>query len=152
MRPHPLMFDDEASPPALSPFEGADGLVSDANPSLLGLPAGESMLTARAVRPSAKAGPAVAQTLAAILEALRTAAKNGRAWRKRLDGLSAADQALVLDALGQGEVSVVLSGAPGEGDAQIHETVLPGVWIGQAQGAQGERVVWVEVGSAPRAL
>ncbi len=154
MRKHPLMWEDEGPQDGplgvLSPFGGADA----AEPSLLGLPTGEGVFRSRDVRADAEAGPAVQAMLATIADALRAAAGEGRAWRRRLDGVSPDERAVLYDALGEGEVSVVIApGAPEEGEAQIAETVLPGVWIGRACDAEGVlQTEWVEVADAPRAL
>jgi len=81
------------------------------------------------------------------------AAETGRAWRLRVDDLGAIDRKMLFDALGKGEVSIVISGGEGEGEAQIMETVLPGAWIGRATDPDGQIASqWVEVGDAPRAL
>ncbi len=100
-----------------------------------------------------EAGPAVHAELVRVHNALKAAAESGAAWRRRIDGLMPQDRQTFLDALGHGEVSVVIEGADGEGDAQVLETVLPGVWVGRAclpDGTIGSE--WVEVGDAPRAL
>lgn len=154
MRKHPLMWEDEGPQDGplgvLSPYGGDD----TASPSLLGLPNGDSLLRSRDVRADAEAGPAVHAALAKIADALHAAATEGRAARRRLDGLSPDERAMLYDALGEGEVSVVIApGVPGEGEAQIAETVLPGVWIGRAYNADGQlQTEWVEVADAPRAL
>ncbi|MGF1455714.1 MAG: hydrogenase expression/formation C-terminal domain-containing protein, partial [Alphaproteobacteria bacterium] len=108
----------------------------------------------REVRPDMTAGPAVLAMLTAFAVGLKAAAATGRAWRRRVDTLSASDRAILYDALGEGEVSMAIAGgAPGEGTVQIHEAVLPGVWIGRAEDDQGTvRAEWVEVGDAPRVL
>lgn len=153
-RENPLAWDDEGPSGVLSPFEGSDVAGPDALLKTLGLPSGEGMIRDRAVSADAQAGPAVRETLAKVAGALRAAAEDGRAWRMRLDHLNDNDLAVLFDALGEGEVSVVLSGgAPGEGEAQIQETVLAGVWVGRAMDDAGSlRAQWIEVADAPKAL
>lgn len=151
-RTNPMLWDEgEAPEGVLAPFEGSDAESSALK--ILGLPETKSMLSARDVRADENAGPIVHETLGRIEAALREAASSGRAWRLRVDGLGASDQAMLFDALGAGEVSVIISGGDGEGEAEIMETVLPGVWIGRARDTAGAVVsAWVEVGDAPRAL
>lgn len=152
MRENPLLWqDDEAPEGVLAPFEGADEMGGALR--LLGLPTAKGLVSARDVRAGEEAAPVVYETLAKIAGALKAAAETGRAWRLRVDGLSETDRAMLFDALGQGEVSVVIAGGAGEGDAQIVETVLPGVWIGRAEDTDGKMgAEWIEVGDAPRAL
>ncbi len=154
MRHGPMMWDDEAPQGVLSPFEGRDALEGDQSLSLLGLPSGEAMIRSRDVSADAAAGPAVHAALGKIADALAAAAARGVGWRYRLDGLSEEQRAVLLDALGEGEVSVVIAGgAPDEGVAHMAETILPGVWVGRAEDVDGAvKVHWVEVGDAPRAL
>lgn len=152
MRKNPLAWDDEAPQGVLSPFEGMDDVGGDL--SLLGLPTSLSALPGRNISSDLTAGPAVRTVLADVSGALDAAIRDGRAWRRRLDSLSADDRAMLADALGEGEVSVAVSGgAPGEGTVQIHETVLQGVWFGRAEDDQGTvRAEWIEVADAPRAV
>ncbi len=153
MRENPLAWDDEAPQGVLSPFEGTDEL-NTGGASLLGLPSAAGLLKVRDVRPDAKAGPAVHAMLDRIAESLGRIARKGRAWRHRVDHLSTEDRSVLYDALGEGEVSLVMSGgAPGEGDVHLQESVLPGVWIGRAYDDQNTlRSEWIEVADAPRAL
>lgn len=154
MRKNPLQWDDEAPQGVLSPFEGYDDLCSSNTPSLLGMPGGEGLLRTRDVRPDLDAGPAVQDMLAQTASALKAAAGQGRGWRRRVDQLNDTDRSVLYDALGQGEVSMAISGAaPGEGTVSIQETVLPGVWIGRAEDENAViRTEWIEVADAPRAL
>lgn len=149
---NPILGEEDApAEGVLSPFEGSDegGDVL----SLLGLPASSSMMGVRDLPAAEEAGPAVYEELMRIRDALDAAAKTGRAWRRRIDGLSASDRQVLLDALGHGEVSVVVSGAKDEGEAQLVETVLPGVWIGRASQTDGRiGAEWVEVGDCPRVV
>lgn len=150
MRKNPMAWEDvEEAQGVLSPSEGLD----EGGPSLLGL-SGQSMLTARDVRPDADAGPAVREALARVADALAEAADHGTPAWQGLDDLLESDRQVLFDALGTGEVSMVLAGAgPHEGEAQIYETVLPGVWVGQAESKDGAvRTHWLEVADAPRAL
>lgn len=152
MRDNPLKWDDEAPQGVLAPFEGVDGLSPP--PSLLGLPSGSSWLTARSLRSDAMAGPSVRATLDEVATALSAASAGQGGWRRYLSDVSENDRAMVFDALGEGEVSILISAAAtGAWDAQIQESVLPGVWIGRAIDETGTvRSEIIEVGSAPRAL
>lgn len=149
---HPLLGEEDApAEGVLSPYEGSDD--GDNALSVLGLASNTSLFGARDVRASEEAGPVVYDTLARIRDALADAAKSGRAWRLRVDHLPDDQQQILFDALGQGEVSVIIEGADGEGEAQIMETVLPGAWVGRATTEGGQiAAAWVEVGDAPRAL
>lgn len=151
MRKNPLMWDDEAPQGVLSPFEGGEAGIME---RLTGGPAGNTLLRVRDLDAAAQAGPEVLALFDAVAAALTAAAKDGKGWRRRIDGLAADQRAVFRDALGEGEVAVMLSGgAPEEGDAQIQETALPGVWLGQAADEDGVvRAEWVEVADAPRAL
>ena len=151
-RVHPVIGEeDEAPQGVLSPFEGSDE-GGDAL-KLLGLPSGRTLLNVRDVRSDEDASPAVYETLTRIHGALEKAGSAGGAWRYRIDHLTVTDRQVLLDALGEGEVSVMIAGGTDEGEAQIMETVLPGVWVGRAHDEAGETSAeWVEVGDAPRAL
>ncbi len=150
LRERPVLWDDPEPEGVLSPFEGAGEAVT---PNLLGMPtiAGESARRPDAI---ADAGPAVIALLDDIGAALQRAVDGGRAWRRRIDHLPSDERKALLDALGGGEVSMVISrGAAGEGDVQISESALPGVWIGRAEDEAGAvRAMWVEVADAPKAL
>lgn len=149
---NPVLGEEDApAEGVLAPFEGSDE-GGDAL-RLLGLPASSSMMGVRDLPSTEDAGPAVHEELSRIRDALSAAVGNGRSWRRRIDGLRADDRKVLIDALGHGEVSVVIAGAEGEGEAQILETILPGVWVGRAtlpDGTTGSE--WVEVGDAPRVL
>jgi len=148
----PAMWDDEAPDGVLNPFEGDDGAAGEAL-SLLGLPEVGRKAKSRDLAGLGEASAPVLDMLGNIADAL-DAAREGRAWRRRLDHLSVSERTVLQDALGKGEVSMTLSpGAPGEGLAQIGETVLPGVWLGLAEDTDGAPAAhWVEVADAPRAL
>ena len=158
-RKNPMVWDDvEEAQGVLSPTEGMDsldlgGVSSSDNPlALLGEPgAGRRD---RSIRSDALATPAVREVFERIEAALDKAAETGGAWRYRVDHLSEEERGVLFDALGEGEVSLVITGgAPGEGDAQIQETILPGVWIGRAVDEDDLPAAhWVEVGDCPRAL
>lgn len=162
MRKNPLKWDDEAPEGVLAPFEGQDSVdalglessESQAFATLLGMPTGDSMTMQGDLSISQETSPAVLEMLSKVAEALKAAASDGKAWRRRLDHLSEEERTVLYDALGTGEVSVVIApGAPDEGDVQISETVLPGVWIGRAEDAAGTlRTQWVEVADAPYAV
>lgn len=149
MRKNPLMWDDEAPQGVLSPYEGAEeGL------SLLGMPAAERTLRVQDAGAELTGGPAVRDMLDRIGTALRSAAEAGRGWRRRIECLTDTDRQALLDALGEGEVAVFLSaGAEDEGDVQVQESTLPGVWIGRAVDVNGAVAAeWIEVADAPLAL
>lgn len=150
MRDNPLAWNDEEAEGVLSPGEGFEG--SGTALDLLEMPDGARLQVARQLDAALIGSPAVFETLTRIEVALGGACDTGRSWRLRVDHLSKDDRAVLFDALGQGEVSVLLSGAAGEGDAQIVETILPGVWLGKAASPSGAFAEWVEVGKAPRAL
>ncbi|MEM8800656.1 MAG: hydrogenase expression/formation protein [Pseudomonadota bacterium] len=149
---NPVLGEDDAQAEGvLSPFEGADE-GGDAL-KVLGLPSANSMFAGRDVRADEDAGPAVFASLTRVYQALQELVNDGRAWRFRIDHLAETDRKMLLDALGDGEVSVVITGVKGEGDVQISESVLPGVWKGRAETTEGTLgAEWIEVGAAPRAL
>jgi hydrogenase-1 operon protein HyaF len=95
------------------------------------------------VADAAAAAPALA-TLRRLAEACRAAATEGRATTLPLDGLDALNRALVEEALGEGEVSVLIDG---EARAMAQEAVFAGVW----RVREGERRM-VEVGAIPAAV
>ena len=149
---NPVLGEEDApAEGVLSPFEGSDDSSDVLN--LLGLPSTNSMMAIRDLGDTDEAGPAVHASLTKVHHALLEASETGRAWRMRVDDLSEEDRNMLFDALGQGEVTVVISGGDGEGEAQISESVLPGAWIGRATDAEGNLAAqWIEVGDAPRAL
>ena len=149
MRKNPLMWDDEAPQGVLSPNEGAESGLS-----ILGMPSSDRVMRVRDADAEVQGGPAVREMLDRIADALDDAAKAGRGWRKRIEALSKTDRQALLDALGEGEVSVFISaGTKEEGDVQIQETVLPGVWVGRAMDINGDIAAeWIEVTDAPHAL
>lgn len=143
--------EDQPAEGIMAPFEGSDE--GEDVLKLLGLPSNRSMIGVRDLPSGEEAGPAVHAELGRVRQALEAAVKSGAAWRRRIDGLSPQDRQTFLDALGHGEVSVIIEGADGEGEAQILETVLPGVWVGRAHLTDGTiGSEWVEVGNAPRVL
>lgn len=147
-------WDDEAPEGVLDPFEG-ESVTDTSAARLLGLPELGARAKPRALKPSsATANEAVNQVLRKTADALKAAAENGRGWRLRLEGLTDDERALLADALGKGEVAMTIAaGAKDEGDAQIVETVLPGVWMGRAETADGALgAEWIEVADAPFAL
>lgn len=159
IRKNPFTWDDEAPQGVLAPFEGEDSVDScsseaSALANLLGMPSGQSMQAPGDVDIGEDTSPAVLEMLERISTALKAAKEDGKGWRRRLDHLSDSERSVLYDALGTGEVSLVISaGAPDEGDVQITETVLPGVWIGRAEDELGIlRTQWVEVADAPFAM
>ncbi|MEM6682711.1 MAG: hydrogenase expression/formation C-terminal domain-containing protein [Pseudomonadota bacterium] len=157
MRKNPMLWDEEGPQGVLSPFEGEDSVDipgDDPLANLLGLPSGNSMGLPGEIKKLDDASPAVIEMLDTIHARLLAAASQGKAWKRRLNFLSEDERAVLYDALGSGEVSVVVSaGADDEGEVQISETVLPGVWIGRAADTNGVvQSEWVEVADAPHAL
>ncbi|MEM1021850.1 MAG: hydrogenase expression/formation C-terminal domain-containing protein [Pseudomonadota bacterium] len=156
MRKNPMLWDEEGPQGVLAPFEGEDSVdaaLDDGLSNLLGL-SGNPMGMPGEVKSLQDASPAVLEMLDVIQARLVAAAVDGKAWKRRLNFLSKEERAVLYDALGSGEVSVVISaGTAEEGEVQISETVLPGVWIGRAADADGVvRSEWVEVADAPHAL
>ena len=149
----PYDWNDEAPTGVLSPSEG---LASDGGLHLLGLPTAEgaALRRMRSLDTTAGASASVVGLIDDVAIALSEAARNGRAWRRRVDDQSRVDRENHFDALGEGEVSIVISGgASDEGVAQIVETSLPGVWRGRAEDAKGALATeWIEVADAPRAF
>jgi len=157
MRKNPMLWDDAQAEGVLSPLERdpleSGPMLFDSAPHLLGLPDGESMLgLTRKNMPDEGASAAVHAVFDGISEALTTVLESNRASRIDLDHLSEDDLALLKDALGNGEVSMVLTRGEGDtGEAQIAETALPGVWMGRAV-AEDASSHWLEVADAPFAL
>ena len=151
MRKNPMVWDDVPEAQVLSPSEGLED--SDSALNLLGLPNGAGLLDGRTVRPDEDASSVVFQTLEEIEQALKRATA-GETWRKRIDDMSAVDQEHLFDALGDGEVSMIFAGgAFGTSETHIHETVLPGIWIGRVlDDAHQPWATWIEVADVPRAL
>ncbi len=159
MRKNPMAWDetgdDAPAEGVLSPLE-RDPLAFDSAPSLLGLPGGQSMLGLRRSNPLAEGGAshAVMDILDMIKVALGKVIAKDQASRIDLDTLSNDDLTVLKDALGSGEVSMVLSQGEGdEGVAQIQETALAGVWIGRVEATDGRPAGhWLEVTDVPLAV
>lgn len=154
MRKNPMVWDDAPAEGVLSPLD-RDPLASDDMPSLLGLPDGQGMLGARqGATVDGEASADVHTVFETVKAALAQVVQHNRASRVDLDHLTDKDLELLKDALGAGEVSVLLHGGPDdENEAQILETALPGVWVGRADNADGSvQTHWLEVADAPFAL
>ncbi len=159
MRKNPMAWDesgdDAPAEGVLSPLE-RDPLAFDSAPSLLGVPGGESMLGLRRSNPlgeGAASGPVMA-ILDAIKSALVSVVTDNSASRIDLDTLSTDDLAVLKDALGSGEVSMILSRGDGDpGVAQTQDTALAGVWIGRVEATDGSASGhWLEVADVPIAV
>jgi hydrogenase-1 operon protein HyaF len=150
-RPNPFKWENE--PEAQGVFTSRP----DDAPHLLGVDSLAPMRRAPSLsrlETEAALGP-VRDMLGEVLETLKFI-KSGdvpRQWS--LDGLSADSRAVVSDALGSGEVSVLIGGdaALNIPTLQIEETVLTGVWMGRAVDANEQVVMqWLEVADVPAAV
>ena len=148
---NPLTADDQPAEGVLAPMEGLD---ETTELKLLGLPEMKQGGRNSAIPLDTAATPAVSDMLERIEQALEGAARSGSAWRVRLDHLSESERDTLYDALGRGEVSAIIAGGtPEEGEAQVIESVFPGVWMGQASSQDGQDTThWIEVGDCPRAV
>jgi hydrogenase-1 operon protein HyaF len=150
-RPHPFRWEGEAE------AQGVFTTRPDDNLNLLGLgefaPPPRSAALSRLEDPAAM-GPA-RDMLFEVLEVLRVM-KSGHPPRQwPLDDLSEDSRSILLDALGSGEVNIVIGGNAAEHipDLQISETVLTGVWIGRAVDADEQLIsCWLEVADVPGAV
>jgi len=153
-RKNPMLWDDAPAEGVLAPLE-RDPLGFDSQPSLLGLPDGGSMLgQRRGEAPEGGASADVHAVFAALADGLRRVVDSNTASRINLDSMSEEDLDVLKDALGRGEVTMMLTGGEGDdGEAQIAETAFPGVWLGRASmGVNGGASYWLEVADAPFAL
>ena len=156
MRDNPMAWDEEEGPDGvLSPF-GEDDPLNDKSETLrlLGLPTETNIKRPDQVTTSEDTSPAVYAVLQEISKALTVAIADNKGSRIELDHLSEAERVQLFDALGEGEVLIVLSGGvDGEADARIQETVLAGVWRGEASSSDGSvTTYWIETADAPRAV
>lgn len=128
-RPHPLMWQDIEGPDVLSPGTDVelDPFAAPAAPL-------RAFELPPAIAPFARvqlgeSDPVARAEAKALLEQVRdalAAAGEGRGGRLlRLDGLSETGLALVEDALGEGEATIMIAGPL---EYQIQETVFPGLW------------------------
>jgi hydrogenase-1 operon protein HyaF len=121
-RPHPMFWQGLESADVLSP----GGEETDESLNLLGLPKG----ILRPAAPRLGAGDPVARAavkhlLRRIEAALTAAAEDGATRLIPLDGLAPAALALLDEALGEGEASIMVTGPV---TYQVQESVFPGVW------------------------
>lgn len=115
-RPHPMMWQGEEAP--TGPFlGGSDG------PNLLEIPAGVKPRGLGRLPDIGTEGAPVARLLNAVLERLK--APDGGPSAFDASGLDEGCRRLLDDALGEGEVSVIVTGGA---EYQIQESVLTGVW------------------------
>lgn len=132
--------------PGSAPPEGEDGL------QYLAMPSGVSVYAAHLpeIDDPERVRPALA-----FLEGLRDMAGQwgpGRSLLLKRDGLDAASRAVVDDALGEGEVSVLLD--DGAGRIEMQETVFAGIWTLRALSPDDSQAVreQMEIGAFPRAV
>ncbi|MDP4300284.1 hydrogenase expression/formation protein [Leptothrix discophora] len=95
------------------------------------------------------------RVLDAVLDAARAAVAGAVVEPVMLQGLNAADLALLNQVLGEGEVSAQVLPDPDLPDApvaQIQESVYPGVWRVIGRDAAGQPFDQVEVGDVPQVL
>ena len=141
-RPNPMVWTGEEEASGVFIGGGEDA-------HLLDLPIGFTKRT-RALRYDTPMGPAAREVLEAVRAALDSQASAGLDAAPIViptDHLSADDCAMVVEALGDGEVAGVAATA--DGLIQIAESTLAGVWrIGDGEGT----LVAIEVGSIPRAV
>ncbi|MEM9168472.1 MAG: hydrogenase expression/formation C-terminal domain-containing protein [Pseudomonadota bacterium] len=154
--PRPMLWDEPSPEGVLNPFEGSAEAAGDPGEEalrLLGMPTTSTTPERRLALMDAPSADVIG-VLDAVGEALTRAIEDDRGWRRRIDRLSADEQAVLLDALGEGEVWMALSGAaPGEGEVQLTETALAGVWVGRAKNDRDTvEATWIEVADAPKAL
>lgn len=141
----PMDWMDEPAPDGVFVGTADDGL------SLLGLPSAthrrNSGLGQERLREASDAH-AVRARLAAVIEALGRAACTGETHTVLLDDLTSAERALMLDVLGQGEVSAQV--ALPDGALQASESVFPGLWILRRDGQKD--APWLEIGDVPACI
>lgn len=145
--------DDEQAEGVLAPLD-REPMLFDSQATFLGFPDGAGMLEINKKHMSDQvASKAVHDIFDAIGAALDVAVRHNKGCRLNLDHLSQDELDLLLDALGSGEVTMLIHGGAGdEGEAQIQETTLPGVWIGRVTEADGSPATWLEIADAPFAL
>lgn len=77
---------------------------------------------------SAAAGAAAAELIARLLEPMRRHAGVADSWRLDLSGVDAEVMSLVNQALGEGDVSILLAASGREPGLRIQETAFTGLW------------------------
>lgn len=143
-RPHPMMWHDIEGPSVLSPGGGDES----ASLHILELPKG----VARFARPAlpAEQPERVAEVralLARIREALSGTAEDGANRLIGLQDMSIAARALLDDALGEGEATILIAGPL---EYQIQETLYPGLWDVRTYSAEGAALDrHLEIGTIP---
>jgi hydrogenase-1 operon protein HyaF len=143
-RPHPMMWHDIEGPDVLSPGAGPE---DDGTCAIPGLETPQLLFdlppaVARFARAQLAEGDPVARAeardmLARALEGLRRCAAGGPPTVISLDRVGADALVLVDDALGEGEVAILISGTV---EYQIQETLFPGLWSIRTQTALGEPI------------
>ncbi|GBQ91338.1 HupH hydrogenase expression protein [Gluconacetobacter johannae DSM 13595] len=132
--------------PGSTPPEGEDGL------QYLAMPSGVSVYAAHLPEID---DPAQVRPALAFLTGLRDMASQwvpGLSMLLKRDGLDAATRAVADDALGEGEVSVLLEDAAGR--IEVQETVFAGVWTLRALSPDPTQPAreQMEIGAFPRAV
>ncbi len=122
---------------------------SDGQPGLLGMPAG-LVRPKRQIQAADSLTRAARAVLAEVLASLRRfGAAPAEPERIALQSLSADDRAVVLDLLGEGDVTADVGGGA---HWRVRETVLTGLWHVEAHEADDRRTEWLEVATVPQAV
>lgn len=132
---NPMLWTDEE--PAQGVFVGS----ADESLHLLDMPQGVQRRDLSGLARAESASPALRAFLVRTSTALAAQKAEAAATILSLEGLDAADRAILNDILGRGEVSMVCGQEP---LYQITESVLPGLW-----GISGDGREWLEVGDVP---
>jgi len=126
-----------------------DATPPDGQPSLLGMPAG-LVRPRRQIQAADSLTPAASAVLAEVLASLRRFGPAPAASERiALQSLSADDRAVVLDLLGEGDVTADVGGGA---HWRVQETVLTGLWRVEAHEADDRRTEWLEVATVPQAV
>jgi hydrogenase-1 operon protein HyaF len=139
-RPNPMQWLNEEQPEGVFLNASNDGL------ALIGVP--EPMRRRRVmIDANAEATPFLRRTLSEVRDALMAVAASGTVAQFDVSAMTGAEQAMLLDALGDGDVSVVAGHDP---VWQASETALTGVWQVRVTDALGDaRLIGIEVGPVP---
>jgi hydrogenase-1 operon protein HyaF len=140
-RSNPMLWTEDEAPAGVFVGPAEDGL------SLLGLPQGSAARRRAHEREQvASASPHARRKLEVLVDALQAGARGERPAPVALSDLSGEDLALVLDLLGDGEVSALIA-EPDGGTVQATESVFAGLWVLRRESAPEEP--WAEVGDCP---
>lgn len=154
-----LPFDIKPFPiPVVALGPGSQSGDEDESLNYIAMPQGMSTFRAPPLpEPEELAGHAGAvSTLHEVLARLQAVLRGEAVAPVRLDGLSAADLALINQVLGEGEVSAQVLSEPGRAPsaprAQIQESVFAGVWRVIERCDDGRVLDTIEVGAVPALL